>query len=147
MKKIISAGRLSIIVLVLALAALPGCSKNEQTENNKTVSGNDVNKETSQYNDEQIQAFCEKMDKELTDYGKKIDLLQARVENLKQDAREKADNQLAELRQKYGDVYDKVEDLKNSGSGEWAQLKAGISAAMEKLADAYQRTADAIGKS
>jgi len=148
MKKIKFTGRLSIIVLVFILAALPGCSKKEQTENNETVSGEDVKKEakeayeaTGEYTQQQIQDFWEQMETRLTDYGKKIDLLQAKTEDLKGDARSEADQQLAELRQKYGDVYDKINELKNSGSGAWSQLKSGIDAAMEDLGDAYQKAA------
>lgn len=154
MKKILSAGRLSIILLVLALAALPGCSKKEQNENNKTVTGEDVKKETkeavekaSDYTMAQMQAFREQMDTKLVEYGEKIDLLQAKTDKLEGDARTKAEQQLEALRKKYGDVSDKLDELKSSGTGAWDQLKSGISAAMEDLGKAYKNAADELGNS
>lgn len=149
MKKIIFTVSLSIIVLVLALAALPGCSKKEQNENNETVSGEDVKKATEEayevtgkYTREQIQKFREKTEAELEDYGKKIDILQTKTEELGGDAKEKINNELAEMRQKYADAYDKVNELKHSGSDEWAQLKSEIDSAMEDLSNIYKRASD-----
>jgi chromosome segregation ATPase len=154
MKKIISAGRLSIIVLVLALAALPGCGKKEQTEKKETVSGEDVKKETkeaietaSDFTLEQMQVFRDQMDSKLVEYGEKIDLLQAKAEKLEGDARANADQQLEALRQKYSDVSDKLDELKNSGTNAWDQLKSGISSAMNDLGNAYKNAADELGNS
>ena len=149
MKKIISAGSLVIIVLVIALATLPGCSKEEQTENNKTVSGEDVKKETKEayettkgYTRDQIQAFREQMNTKLMDYGKKIDMLQSQTEELGGDAREKIDHELAAMRQDYADAYDKLNELKTSSSDEWAQLKSDVDSAMNDLSNIYKKATD-----
>jgi septal ring factor EnvC (AmiA/AmiB activator) len=147
MKKIISAGRLLIIVLVFALAALPGCSKKEQNENKETVSGQDVKTETTEamekaadQTEQQMDAFYDQMDNKLVEYGKEIDLLQSKTEILEGDARTKADQELEALRQKYSDAYDKVNELKNSGTDEWEQLKMEIGTAMDDLGNAYKNT-------
>jgi nitrogenase molybdenum-iron protein alpha/beta subunit len=149
MKKIILAGGLFIIVLVIAIAALPGCSKEEQTENKKAVSGEDVKKETKEaydttkeYTREQIQDFRDKMATELDEYGKKIDVLQAKTEELGGDAKKEINQELAEMRQKYADAYDSLNELKNSGSDEWAQLKSEVDSAMEGLSNVYKKASD-----
>lgn len=154
MNKIISAGRFLILVLALALVALPGCRKEDETGNNEKVSAEDVKKETrkaydaaSQYTLEQIRAFREQMEARLADYGTKIDKLQKKMEILEGDARAKADKQLKVLRKKYSDIDNKLNELKDSGSDAWAKLKSGISAAMEDLGKAYKKAADELSKS
>ena len=153
MNKIISEGRLFIFVLVLTLAVLPGCSKKEETGNDKTVSGEKVKKETkeameaaSSYTLAQIQTFRENMDKKLTDYGDKIEMLQENVDKLEGDAKTKADQQLQALRMKYGEASEKLDELKNAGTDVWEQLKSGSNAAMDDLSNAYNKAAEELGK-
>ena len=141
MNKIIYAGRLLVIVLALALVALSGCSKNEETKNNETASGENVKKAASQITREQINAFWEQMEKKLTDYGDKIDLLQEKTETLSGDARAKAEQDLQAMRDKYDAVDDKLNGLKDSGSDTWAQYESSTSAAMEDLGNAYKKAA------
>jgi len=79
---------LLIILLLLAVGALPGCGEKEQTRSKPaTVSKEDVKKEakeaydaTKAYTQEQMQAFREQTDTKLAEYKKEIDQLQAEAE-------------------------------------------------------------------
>lgn len=147
MKKIIYAGWLSIILLALAFAVLQGCSNKEQTEDNKTVSSEEVKKENTEVMDAarvQIQTYRDQMETKLMEYGDKIDMLQTKADNLKDDARAKIDQQITAMRNTYADVSDKLEELKYSGSDEWTQLKLGIDSAMKDLGNSYQMVADKL---
>ena len=154
LKYILSAGRLLVLVLVLNLALLTGCSRNEQTGGNETVSGKDIKKEakeaydtTMAYTQEQIQAFREQTKNKLAEYSKQIDQLHEKAEELEGDAKEKADQQLAILRKKYDDVSEKLKDLSSSGKNVWEQIKSGINSAMDDLAKACKKAAEEFNKS
>jgi predicted RNase H-like nuclease (RuvC/YqgF family) len=144
-----------LAVMLLVPWALSGCGEKDQPQSkSETVSGDDVKKEvkeayeaTKAYTQEQMQAVREQMETRLDEYGKEIDQLQANVEKLGGDAKEKAEEQLAALRQKRDAVAEKVKELGSSSGNAWEQLKAGIDAAMEDLGNAYKKAADEFSKS
>ena len=155
MKSVMFVRGLLAIMLLLAMAALPGCGENEQTQSKPaTVSKEDVKKEakeaydtTKAYTQEQMQAFREQTETRLAEYKKEIDQLQAKAERLGEDGKAKDQQQLTTLRQKRDEVSKKLKELGSSGGNAWEQLKSGIGAAMEDLGNAYKKAAAEFNKS
>ncbi len=143
------------ILLLLALGALPGCGEKEQTQSTPaTVSKEDVKTEakeaydaTKAYTQEQMQAFQEQTRTRLAEFKKEIDQLQAKTEKLGADAKAKAEQQLTALRQKEGEVSEKLKELSSSSGNAWEQIKSGIDAAMDDLGNAFKKAAAEFGES
>ena len=142
-------------VMLLVPWALSGCGDKDQPQSKSgTVSSDNVKKEakeayeaTKAYTQEQMQTIRKQMQTKLDEYGKEIDQLQAKAEKLEGDAKAKAEQQLAALRQKRDAVAEKVKDLGSSSGNAWEQLKAGIDAAMEDLGNAYKKVVAEFSKS
>lgn len=136
-----------LAVMLLVPWTLSGCGDKDQPESKSgTVSSDDVKKEakeayeaTKVYTEEQMQAVRNQMETKLDEYGKEIDQLQAKAEQMKGDVKAKAEQQLTELRQKRDAVAEKVKELGSSSGSAWEQLKSGIDAAMEELANTYKK--------
>ncbi len=133
------------ILLMAALVAVTGCGEKEKPQGKaEGVSREDVKQETKEayeatkaYTQEQVQAFRQATETKLGEYDKKIDQLQESAEKLGGDAKVKAGQQLAALRQKRDAVSEKMKELGDSGGSAWDQFKSGIDDAMEDLAGAY----------
>ena len=136
-----------LIIMLLALVAVPGCSEKEKPQSKAaSVSKEDVKKEvkdaygaTKAYTQEQVQAFRQETETKLDEYKKDIDQLQAKAEKLEGDAKAKAEQQLTALRQKRDEVSEKLKNLSSSSGNAWDEIKSGIDAAMEELGDAYKK--------
>ena len=155
MKSVMFARRLSAIMLLLALGALPGCGEKDQSQGKPaTVSKEDVKKQakeaydtTKAYTQEQMQAFREKTEARLAEYKKEIAELQTKAEKLEGDAKAKAEQQLTPLRQKQDEVSEKLKELSSSSGKAWDQVKSGIDTALEDLGNAYKKAAAEFSKS
>ncbi len=142
------------IMLMAALVAVTGCGEKEKPQGKtEGVSKEDVKQETKEayeatktYTQEQVQAFRQATETKLAEYDKKIDQLQESAEKLGGDAKMKADQQLAALRQKRDAVSEKMKELVASGGSAWDQFKSGIDAAMKDLADAYNNAVAEFSK-
>jgi Skp family chaperone for outer membrane proteins len=136
-----------LAVMLLVPWTLSGCGDKDQPESKSgTVSSDDVKKEakeayetTKAYTQEQMQDVRNQMEAKLDEYGKEIDQLQAKAEALEGDAKAKAEEQLTALRQQRDQVAEKVKELGSSSGSAWEQLKSGIDAAMEELANTYKK--------
>ena len=146
--------KLLIIMLLLAVGVFTGCGDKEQDQGKtEKVSAEDVKEKTMEaydatkaYTQEQMKAFHEQMKTRLAEYNDDIDKLQAKMEELGEDARVKAEQPMAELRQKRDDVSKKLQELGSSGGNAWEQLKSGIDAAMEDLGNAYKKVVAEFSK-
>jgi len=155
MKNVMFVRGLSAIMLLSALAALPGCGEKEESRSNPgTVSKEDVKEEAMEaydtakaYTKEQMQAFHEQMKTRLAKYNDDIDQLQANAEKLGGDTKAKAEQQLTALRQKRDEVSEKLKELSSSSGDAWEQLKSGIDAAMDDLGNAYKKAVAEFSKS
>jgi hypothetical protein len=145
---------LSTIMVLLTLMIVPGCSEKEKPQSKAAkVSTEAVEKEvkeayeaTKTYTQEQMQAFRDETETKLAEYEKDMDQLQAKAEKLGGDAKMKATQQLAALRQKRDEVSEKMKELSASSGDAWEQMKAGIDAAMADLVIAYKKAAAEFGK-
>jgi DNA-binding transcriptional regulator GbsR (MarR family) len=155
MKSVMFVRGLLAILLLLGMGAFPGCGEKEQPESKPaSVSKEDVKKEakeaydaTKAYTQEQMQAFRKQMETKLSEYGEKIDQLQAKTEKLGEDGKAKAQQQLTALRQKRDEVSEKLKALGSSSGNAWEQMKSGIDAAMEDLGNAYKKAVAEFSKS
>jgi hypothetical protein len=147
--------RLWIVLLVAALWAFAGCGDKDQEKGKAgTVTKEDVKKETKEayqsakaYTKEQIQAYKEQAEAKLAAYAKEIDQLQATAEKLSGDAKAKAEQQIAVLRQKRDAAYEKLKELNASGAGAWEQIKSGLDAALDDLINTYKKVVAEFTKS
>ena len=155
MKRNMSVRWLLSIMLLLTFGALPVCGQKEQPQSESaTVSKEDVKEEVEEaydatkfYTQEQIQAFREATETRLAEYKEKIDQLEAKAENLGEDAKERAEQQLTALREKRDEVSEKLKELGSSSGDAWKQVKSGINAAMEDLSKAYENAVAELSKS
>jgi cell division septum initiation protein DivIVA len=146
---------LSAIMLLLVMGVFTGCGEKEQPQSRPAaVSGEDVKNEAMEaydtakaYTQEQMQAFHEQMKTRLAKYNDDIDQLQSKVESLEGDAKGKAEQQLAALRQKRDEVSEKLKELSSDSGKAWEQVKAGIEAAMDDLGNAYKKAVAEFSKS
>jgi chromosome segregation ATPase len=153
MKFVMSIRGLMVIVLLLALGALPNCGENEQSQSRPAaVSKEDVGQKTKDaydatktYTLEKMQAFREQTETRLGEYKNEIDRLQATAEKLEGDAKTKAQQQLAALRQKRDAVSEKLKDLSSSSGDAWEKLKSGVDAAMDDLGNACKKAVAEFG--
>lgn len=133
--------------MLVALGTLPSCGENEQTQSNPAaVSKEDIGQNamdtydaTRAYTLEQMQAFQEQTETRLGEYKKEIERLQANVENLGDDAKAEAQQQLTVLLQKQDAVSEKLKNLNSSNWNAREQLKSGINAAMEDLGNSCKK--------
>ena len=113
----------------------------------KQISAKEAYDATKAYTQEQMQAFLEQTETRLAEYKKAIDQLQAKAEQLGGEAKAKAEQQLTALLQKRDEVSEKLKELSSSSGSAWEQIKSGIDAAMEDLANAYKKAAAEFSKS
>jgi hypothetical protein len=143
------------ILLMAALVIVTGCGEKENPESKakEDVSMEDVKQETKEayeatkaYTQEQVQAFRQATETKLGEYDKKMDQLQESTEKLGADAKIKAEQQLAALRQKRNTVSEKMKEMGTSDGCAWDQFKADIDAAMEDLDSAYNNAVAEFSK-
>ena len=154
MKSVMVVKELSIIMVLLALVTVAGCSEKEKPQSKTAVvSSEEVKKEvkeaysaTKSYTQEQMQSFREETETKLAEYEKDIDQLQAKAEKLEGDAKAKIDQQVAEMRQKKDVVSEKMMALGTSSKNAWEEVKLGIDEAMQDLVSAYSKAASEFSK-
>ena len=147
MKNMMFIKGLLAIMLLLTVGVFTGCGDKEQDQGKaEKVSAEDVKEKTMEaydatksYTQEQMKAFHEQMKTRLAEYNDDIDKLQAKVESLGEDAKAKAEQPMAELRQKRDEVSKKLLELSSSGGNAWEHLKSGVDAAMEDLGNTYKK--------
>lgn len=84
-------------------------------------------------------AYQEKVDAQLKEWSAKIDLLKAKVEKAKVEAKIKYYEKIEDLRAKQEVLKQKLQDLKGSGDEAWEELKTGVDKALDDLKDVINR--------
>ncbi len=120
-------------VVAVALLMWPACSNNlnraSQNENNDA--------ETARH---QRLAYQAKIEAKLRDFDREVDQLKSKAEQNKADGKQ-LDQRMAELERKREIAHQKLEKLRTSSQEAWADMKAGIDAAMQDLESAYDKAA------
>jgi hypothetical protein len=83
-------------------------------------------------------AYQEKIETQLKEFAEKIEVLIAKGDKAKEDAKVKYAQQIEALRTKQESVRQKLQGLKEPGGAAWDDLKKGIDSAIGELKDAVQ---------
>jgi len=88
---------------------------------------------------ESKKTYQEKMEAQLREWSAKIDLLKAKAEKAKADAKITYLKQIEELRSKQESVKQKIHEFKESGDEAWEDFKEGVEEAAADLKKALKR--------
>jgi len=88
--------------------------------------------------EKQKKAYQEKIEAQLKEFAAKIDVLAAKADKAKAEAKVKYNKQIEGLRAKQESVRQKLVGLKEPGSEAWEDLKQGLDAALDDLKGAVQ---------
>jgi nucleotide-binding universal stress UspA family protein len=91
-------------------------------------------------------AYVEKVEGQLKEWGAEIDILKAKAEKAKAEAKITYLKQIEELRSKQESVKQKVHQLKESGDEAWEDVKKGVDNAFADLKKALKRAASRFKK-
>jgi nucleotide-binding universal stress UspA family protein len=90
--------------------------------------------------------YVRKMEAELKKWGHKIDILKAKAEKSKVEAKITYLKQIEELRAKQESVKQKVHDLKESGDEAWREIRKGVDKAVGEMKEAFRRAKSKLQK-
>jgi hypothetical protein len=88
--------------------------------------------------EQQERAYQEKIETQLKDLAAKIDVLIAKADQARAEAKVKYSKQIEDLRGKQESARQKLQTLKEAGGGAWDDLKKGLDYAVEDLKTAVQ---------
>ena len=91
-------------------------------------------------------AYVEKMEAQLKEWGTEIDILKAKAEKSKAEAKVAYLKQIEELRSKQESVKQKVHELKGSGDEAWEDFRKGVEDALADMKKALKRAASRFKK-
>ncbi|OGP88365.1 MAG: hypothetical protein A2156_05165 [Deltaproteobacteria bacterium RBG_16_48_10] len=91
-------------------------------------------------------AYVDKMEAQLKDWGTEIEILKAKAEKSKAEAKITYLKQIEELRHKQESLKGKLHDLKESGDEAWEDFKEGAEAAFGDMKKALTRAASRFKK-
>lgn len=87
------------------------------------------------------EAYEQKLQAQLDEWGAEIDQLKAKADNAKADAQLDYYKQIEELRSMQESTSNKLAELKDAGDDAWQDLKAGIDSARDSLGHALKSAA------
>jgi hypothetical protein len=139
---------------------LAGCARNDQTpteqssaptENSATAS--DVKKEvkdaaatTKSYIDKNKDQFIASVDAQLKTLDASINDLGHKTEGLKDDTKVQAEKVLDGLREKRGELSQKLDELRKSSAQSWQEIKSGFSAALTDFEKSLEEAKNKVRK-
>lgn len=88
---------------------------------------------------EKKKAYQEKIELQLKEWTVNIDVLKAKADKAKADARLKYKEQIENLRVKQEVALEKLQELKDSGGEAWEEITGGVDKALEDLKKAFSR--------
>jgi septation ring formation regulator EzrA len=91
-------------------------------------------------------AYVEKMEAQLKEWGGDIDVLKAKAEKSKAEAKIAYLKQIEELKKKQGSVKKNLRELRGSGDEAWEDFKGGVEDAVKDLKRAFKRAASRFRK-
>ncbi|USR91002.1 hypothetical protein NEA10_19610 [Phormidium yuhuli AB48] len=78
------------------------------------------------------------MEKQLQEWGAKIDDLQARAEKASRDAKDDLNQRIDALKSKRDDVQKRLSDLKSASDDAWSSLKSGFQNAWNEFSSSVE---------
>jgi hypothetical protein len=87
------------------------------------------------------EVYAKKMQAQLDEWGAEIEVLKARADKVKADARVDYQKKIEELRLKKQAAGEKLATLRKAGDGAWEDLKTGVESAWDSLGKAVKAAA------
>jgi len=87
------------------------------------------------------EAYEQKLQAQLDEWGAEIDKLKAKAESAEADAQLEHYKRIEELRSMQESAANKIAELKDAGDDAWEDLKAGIDSAWDSLGNALKSAA------
>jgi nucleotide-binding universal stress UspA family protein len=84
-------------------------------------------------------AYAEKVEAQLKEWGTEIDILKAKAEKAKAEAKIKYYERIQDLRAKQESLGQKLQELKGPGGEAWEEVKTGVDQAVKDLKEAFKR--------
>jgi nucleotide-binding universal stress UspA family protein len=84
-------------------------------------------------------AYAEKLEAQLKEWGTEIDILKAKAEKAKAEAKIKYYESIQDLRAKQESLGQKLQELKGPGGEAWEEVKTGVDRAVKDLKEAFKR--------
>jgi len=137
----------TIMITLAATVLLVGCGPSEppQPTTDTSVSTTELKKEvkdaavaTKNYLAGSKDEFIATMNQKLAECDARIAELAAKSEGYKDDAKVRADQALASLKDQRGKLNEKLEAFKQASANTWQDMKAGLATAMDELEKAYE---------
>jgi chromosome segregation ATPase len=91
-------------------------------------------------------AYVKKMEAQLKEWGSEIDLLKAKAEKSKAEAKITYLKQIKELKSKQASLKRKLQELKGSGDEAWVDFKEGMEVALSDMKKALKQAASRFKK-
>lgn len=89
---------------------------------------------------EKKRAYQERIEVQLKEWEPQMDVLKARAEQVKTDARMMYKEQIENLRQKQEAARQRLQELKDSSEEAWEELRVGLDKTLEDLKEAFSRS-------
>jgi len=86
-------------------------------------------------------AYEQKLQAQLDEWGAEIDKLKAKADNAEADVQLEYYKKIEELRSMQESATNKLAELRDAGDGAWEDLKAGIDSAWDSLGNALKSAA------
>jgi nucleotide-binding universal stress UspA family protein len=83
--------------------------------------------------------YVDKVESQLKEWGTEIDILKAKAEKAKAEAKIKYYERIKDLRAKQESLGLKLQELKGSGGEAWEEVKTGVDKAVKELKEAFKR--------
>ena len=91
---------------------------------------------------EEKKAYQEKYEAKLKEWKARIQLLEAKAEQVKAESKIEYQNMVQELKAKQQAMHGKLDELKASGESAWKEMRSGLEKAKDELKGALDRAVD-----
>jgi hypothetical protein len=126
-------------ILISLILISASCKVLATTAEDVKQKSKDAASAAANYTVEQKEMAQKEMEKSLTSLKKQIVELKAEASKKTDSANAQARQQIAQLEKKQKELSTKMEKLKKSSGKAWDDMKAGMSEAIKKLSDAYDK--------
>lgn len=109
------------------------------TTKSPETTGGDVTGREADAEQRLRRAYREKREAQLKELAARLDLLEAKADKAKADARIRYGEEIEKLREKLDTARVKLSLLQDAGEQAWEDVKEGLDAAMRDLRQAYSR--------
>jgi len=87
---------------------------------------------------EKRDAYVEKLKIKLDEWNARIDLLQAKADQVKPDLKAEYQKQIQNMKEKRSRAEEKLDELRQASKGAWEDMKIGAERAWDELAEAVK---------